>query len=356
RKDRAMETIDTLLVGGVVLTMNQALDRIDDGAVAIRGDSIVAVGPADELRARYQAAEVVDCSGQIILPGLVNAHTHMPMTLLRGMADDLRLDVWLMGYMMPTEREFVTPEFCRLGTELAGAEMVRGGTTLCADMYYYEADIAAATAEAGLRGVCGQSVMKFPAPDADSYDESLAYTRRFIEEWKGHPLIVPSVAPHAPYTTTDEILRACTELAVEYDVPLQIHLSETRLEVDESWEQFEKRVVTRVADLGLFDAKTLAAHCVHVDSEEIRLLHKHGASVAHNPTSNLKLASGIAPVVEMLERGVTVGVGTDGPASNNDLDMFEETRLAALLAKGATFDPTALPAKDALLMATRWGA
>ncbi len=351
-----METIDTLLVGGVVLTMNQALDRIDDGAVAVKGDSIVAVGSAEDLRARYDAAEVVDCSGQIILPGLVNAHTHMPMTLLRAMADDLRLDVWLMGYMMPTEREFVTPEFCRLGTKLSCAEMIRGGTTLFADMYYYEADIAAATAEAGLRGVCGQSVMKFPAPDAESYDESLAYTRRFIEEWKGHPLIVPSVAPHAPYTCTDEILQACADLAVEYDVPLQTHILETRQEAEDSWAEFEKKVVERVADLGVFRAKTLAAHCVHVDTDQIRMLREHGVAVAHNPTSNLKLASGIAPIKEMLERGVKLSVGTDGAASNNDLDMFEEMRLAALLVKGATFDPVVLPARDALLMATRWGA
>ncbi|WP_119072227.1 amidohydrolase family protein [Aggregatilinea lenta] len=351
-----MPQVDTLLVGGVVLTMNGALDLYRDGAVAIKGDQIVAVGPAGLVQAEYTADEVIDCRGKIVMPGLVNAHTHVPMTLLRAIADDLRLDVWLMGYMMPTEREFVTPEFCRLGTKLACAEMIRGGTTLFADMYYYEADVAAATAEVGLRALCGESILKFPTPDADSYDESLAYTREFIEQWKGHPLIVPCVAPHAPYTTTDEILRACADLAVEYDVPLQVHLAETRLEVDESWAQFEKRVVTRVADLGVFNAKTLAAHCVHVDSEEIRLLHKHGASVAHNPSSNLKLASGIAPVVEMLERGVKVAVGTDGPASNNDLDMFEEVRLAALLAKGATFDPTALPAKQALLLATRQGA
>lgn len=351
-----MEKVDTLLVGGVVLPMNEAMDRFDNGAVAVRGDSIVAVGPAEALRRQYEADEVIDCTGQIVLPGLVNAHTHMPMSLLRAMADDLRLDVWLMGYMMPTEREFVTPEFCRLGTLLSCAEMIRGGTTLFADMYYYEADVAAAAAEAGMRGVCGQSVMKFPAPDAESYEESLAYTRRFIEEWKGHPLIVPSVAPHAPYTCTDEILQACADLAVEYDVPLQIHILETRQEAEDSWAEFEKKVVERVADLGVFRAKTLAAHCVHVDADQIRVLRENDVAVAHNPTSNLKLASGIAPIKEMLERGVKLSVGTDGAASNNDLDMFEEMRLAALLVKGATYDPVVLPAKEALLMATRWGA
>jgi len=351
-----MKKVDSLLVHGTLLTMNARCDQVADGGVAISGDSLVAAGPTEALLAEYTAEDVVDCSGQIIMPGLVNTHTHMPMTLLRAMADDLRLDVWLMGYMMPTEREFVTPEFCRLGTQLSCAEMIRGGTTLFADMYYFEADIAEATAQAGLRAVCGQSIMKFPSPDADSYEQSLAYTRQFIQDWLGHPLIVPSVAPHAPYTCTDEILKACTELALEFDVLLQIHILETRQEADESWEAFEKKVVERVAELGVFRAKTIAAHCVHVDSEEIRLLHKHGVAVAHNPTSNLKLASGIAPIKEMLERGVRLSVGTDGAASNNDLDMFEEMRLAALLVKGATYDPTALPAREALLMATRWGA
>lgn len=351
-----MRQVDTLLIHGTVLTMNARLDRFTPGAVAIQGDSIAAVGPVDTLLATFQANEEIDCSGKIIMPGLVNAHTHMPMTLLRAMADDLRLDVWLLGYMMPVEREFVDPEFCRLGTELSCAEMIRGGTTLFADMYYYEADVAAAAAQAGLRGICGQTIMKFPAPDAESYEESLAYTRRFIEEWKEHPLIVPSVAPHAPYTCTDEILKACADLALEFDVPLLTHILETRQEADDSWEEFEKKVVGRVADLGIFRAKTLAAHCVHVDTEQIRLLVQHGVSVSHNPTSNLKLASGIAPVKEMMERGVRLGIGTDGAASNNDLDMFEEMRLAALLAKGATNDPMVLPARDALLMATRQGA
>lgn len=351
-----MPKVDTLLLGGTVLTMNQALDQYVDGGVAIQGDSIVAVGPAPEIRATYEADEIVDCSGQIVMPGLVNSHTHMPMTLLRAMADDLRLDVWLVGYMMPTEREFVDPEFCRLGTLLSCAEMIRGGTTLFADMYYYESDIAQATADAGLRGVCGESVLKFPTPDAESFEESLAYAREFIEQWKDHPLIVPSIAPHAPYTCTDEILQACADLAVEYDVPLQTHILETRQEADDSWRDYEKKVVKRLVDLDIFRAKTIAAHCVHVDAEQIRMLQEHNVAVAHNPTSNLKLASGIAPIQDMYEQGVMLSVGTDGAASNNDLDMFEELRLAALLAKGSTYDPTALPAPHALLMATRWGA
>ncbi|MBN1679951.1 MAG: amidohydrolase family protein [Anaerolineae bacterium] len=351
-----METVDILLTGGMVLTMNGVMDRYADGAVAIRNDSIVAVGPTATIQADYRAKEIIDCRGQLVMPGLVNAHTHMPMTLLRAMADDLRLDVWLMGYMMPTEREFVNEKFCRLGTELSCAEMIKGGTTLLADMYYYESEVAATIAGAGLRAICSQTVLKFPAPDADSYEDSLAYTREFVQEWKGHSLIVPSVAPHAPYTCTDEILQACAAIAIDYGVPLHTHILETRQEADDSWREFEKKVVNRVADLGVFEAKTIAAHCVHVDTEQIMLLKQHGVAVAHNPTSNLKLASGIAPVKEMLERGIKLAVGTDGAASNNDLDMFEEMRLAAMLVKGATFDPVVLPAKDALLMATRWGA
>ena len=351
-----MERVDKILSGGVVLAMNEAMDLFPNGAVAIHGDSIVAVGPAEDIQLHYAADELVLCSGQIIMPGLVNAHTHAAMTLLRGVADDLRLDVWLMGYMMPTEHEFVNPTFCRLGTTLACAEMIRSGTTMFADMYYYEAEVAAAAAKAGIRGVLGQSILKFPTPDADSFEESLAYTRQFIQDWKNHPLIVPAVAPHAPYTCTDEILQACADLAIEFDVPLLTHLAETRLEVEDSREEFGMPVVPRVKKLNVLNAKTLAAHCVHVDSGEIRTLYNHNTGIAHCPTSNLKLGSGIAPVKEMLERELKVGIGTDGPASNNDLDMFEEMRLAAILAKGATLDPVVLPAKQALTMATRLGA
>jgi 5-methylthioadenosine/S-adenosylhomocysteine deaminase len=278
------------------------------------------------------------------------------MTLLRGLADDLRLDVWLMGYMMPVEREFVNPDFVTLGTRLGCAEMIRSGVTCFADMYYFEDAIAKATADSGMRALCAQTVLRFPTPDATSYEDSLALARDYIERWRGHPLIVPGPAPHAPYTCTAEILRACAELAAEYDVPLHTHLAETTLEVDNSRREHGMPVVPWVKKQGLFDAKVLAAHCVHVDEGEIRALKNFNAGVAHNPSSNLKLGAGIAPVAKMLELGLDVGIGTDGAASNNDLDMFEEMRLAALLAKGAGGDPTALPARDALAMATRLGA
>jgi 5-methylthioadenosine/S-adenosylhomocysteine deaminase len=344
---------DLLLTNATVLTMDARFTVHRSSAVAIAGDSIAAVGPAAHT---YTAATTIDCGGRVVMPGLVNAHTHVAMALLRGLADDLRLDVWLMGYMMPVEREFVSPDFVRLGARLGCAEMIRSGVTCFADMYYFEEAVAEAAAAAGMRALCAQTVLRFPAPDATSYEDSLARARAFIEKWHGHSLIVPGVAPHAPYTCTPEILRACAELAVEFDVPLHIHLAETALEVEESRRIHGMPVVPWVKKQRLFDAKVLAAHCVHIDEGEMRALKNHDAGVAHNPTSNLKLGAGIAPVARMLEIGLNVGIGTDGPASNNDFDMFEETRLAALLAKGTSGDPTALPARDALAMATRLGA
>jgi 5-methylthioadenosine/S-adenosylhomocysteine deaminase len=351
-----MKSADFLLTNAHILTMDNEMNQVVDGALATQGDTILAVGPSAELAAEYQAAQVIDCGGKILMPGLVNAHTHVPMTLMRGLADDLRLDVWLLGYMMPVEREFVSPDFVRLGTLLGCAEMIRSGITCFADMYYLEEDVAKATTEAGMRALCGQTVLKFPSPDAQAYEESLAMARDFITRWKGHPLIVPSVAPHAPYTCTDEILRASADLAAEFDVPLHTHLSETAQEVENMRREQGMPVIPYVKKQGLFDAKVLAAHCVHIDEGEMRTLLHAGAGVAHNPSSNLKLASGIAPVNRMLSLGLNVGIGTDGPASNNDLDLFEEMRLAAFLAKGASGDPTALPAQQAVLMATRMGA
>ncbi|RMF28012.1 MAG: CYTH domain-containing protein [Chloroflexi bacterium] len=351
-----MTPFDTLFIHGTVVTMDEHFTVIPDGAVAVQGDQIAAVGTTEEILAQGEAKEVVDCTGMAVIPGLINAHTHVPMTLLRALADDLRLDVWLHGYMMPVEREFVNPDFVRLGTLLGCAEMIRSGTTCFADMYYYEDDVAAATAEAGLRAVCAETILRFPSPDALSYEESLAYSREFIERWLGHPLIVPSVGPHAPYTATPEMLQAAAELALEYDVPLQIHLNETALEVQESRDEHGMPPIPWVKKQNVFQAKTLAAHCVHVDDGELHTLLHHNVGVAHNPTSNLKLASGVAPVPRMLELGLHVGIGTDGPASNNDLDMFEEVRLAALLAKGISGNPQALPARQALALATIEGA
>ncbi|HET9910409.1 MAG TPA: amidohydrolase [Anaerolineales bacterium] len=350
------QEVNTLFTNALVLTMDEKFTQHFPGAVAVKEDKIIAVGSEDELKKEYSAQETVDCKGQVLMPGLINAHTHVPMTLLRGLADDLRLDVWLMGYMMPVEREFVSPEFVRLGTLLACAEQIRSGVTTFNDMYYFEEHVARAAADAGMRAVCGQTVMKFPAPDAASYDDSLQMAREFIQRWKDHPLIVPAVSPHAPYTCTAEILHATAELAKEFDVPLHTHLAETAFEVENMRNEHGMPVIPYVKKQGLFEAKVIAAHCVHVDPGEMRTLLHAGAGVSHNPSSNLKLASGFAPVVKMLATGLNVGIGTDGPASNNDLDMFEEVRLAAFIAKAVTNDPTSLPASWALTMATRLGA
>ncbi len=347
---------DWLFTNAIVLAMDEEMHIYEPGAVAVSGNTIVGVGAQSELEKRFSAEHKFDCGGKVLMPGLVNAHTHVPMTLLRGLADDLRLDVWLLGYIMPVEREFVSPEFVRLGTSLAAAELIRSGVTAFADMYYFEEDVARATADAGLRALAAETILKFPSPDASSYEEALEYTRDFVRRWKGHPLIVPGVAPHAPYTITEEITRASVEIATEFDVPIHIHLAETAQEVEDIREEAGIPVIPYMKEQGLFEAKVLAAHCVHIDKGEMRTLRKHHAGVAHNPSSNLKLADGIAPVAKMLEEGLMVGIGTDGPSSNNDLDMFEEVRLTALLAKGYTGDPTVVPAKQALAMATRIGA
>ncbi len=339
-----------------VLCMDENFQQFERGAIAISGSKILEVGHQADVLAKYPKASLKDCGGKVLMPGLVNAHTHVPMTLLRGLSDDLRLDVWLMGYIMPVEREFVDNDFVRLGTKLACAELVRSGVTTFADMYYFEDAIAEATAEVGMRALLGQSVLKFPSPDAASYEDSLEACREFARKWKNHPLIYPCVAPHAPYTCTDDILKACADLARDFDIPIQMHLAESTSEVDGVRKEKGMPVIPYIKKMGLLDAKLIGAHCVHIDEGEMRAMKNANAGIAHNPTSNLKLASGIAPVVKMLESGINVGIGTDGPASNNDLDMFEEIRLAALLPKGVTGDPTVVPARTALLMGTRMGA
>ena len=349
------EKVDYLLTGGTVVTMNSEYDLFAGGAVAVRDNEIVAVGTAEDLAARFEAAETIDCTNMAVMPGLVNAHTHVPMTLLRGLNDDLRLDVWL-GYLMPLEREFVTPDFVRLGTQVACAEMIRSGVTTFADMYYFEEVIAGTTAEIGMRALLGQTVLVFPAPDAETYEDALVLCRRFIEKWNGHALIQPAVSPHAWYTATSELLRACADLARAFNVPIHTHISETALEVQNCRKQHNMPVVPWNARHGLLETRLLAAHCVHLDRGELYDLKKARAGIAHCPTSNLKLASGAAQVSQMVEMGLKVGIGTDGPASNNDLDMFEEMRLAALLAKTVSNDPTVLPARQALELATIGGA
>jgi 5-methylthioadenosine/S-adenosylhomocysteine deaminase len=350
------ETIDLILTNATIVTMDGDGTVLRDGAVAIDGRAIVAVGAASELAERYSARETIDCSGCAILPGLINAHAHVPMSLLRGLVADVQLDVWLLGYMFPVESKFVTPEFSYVGTRLSCAEMLKSGTTTFVDMYYFEDEVARAADEAGIRAICGQSVMRFPTPDAPSYDQGLEYARTFMQKWQGHERIIATIAPHAPYTCTDEIYEAATELAREFDTPLITHLSETARENQESLQERKLSPVAYTESVGAFSVKAIAAHCVHTDERDWAILTKHGVGAAPCPSSNLKLASGVAPFAGMLAAGVNLGIGTDGPASNDDQDLLTEVHLAAMLPKGVGGDPTIVPARQALALATSLGA
>jgi 5-methylthioadenosine/S-adenosylhomocysteine deaminase len=350
------EPIDLLLIHGTLVTMDARFTVVDDGAVAIRGTSIVAVGPSAELADRFSAAVTVDCAGCAILPGLINGHAHVPMSLLRGLVADVQLDVWLFGYMFPVESSFVTPEFSYTGALLSCAELIRSGTTTFVDMYYFEEEVARAADEAGMRAICGQTVMRLPTPDAPSYDEGLERARRFIEEWHLHERIVPTIAPHAPYTCTDEIYREAVALCRRYGVPLVTHLSETAREVEESRRERSLTPIAYAQSVGAFEVHCICAHCVHATEDDLILLKRHGAGAVPCPTSNLKLASGVAPYRRLIESGVKTGLGTDGPASNDDQDLWSEIHLAALLPKGLSGDPTVVPAREALALATCWGA
>lgn len=351
-----METVDILLVHGAVVTMDSAWRIFLDGAVAVRGNEIVAVGPSADLTARFTARETVDCRGCAIIPGLINAHAHVPMSLLRGLVADQQLDVWLFGYMFPVESRFVDPEFVFTGTQLSCAEMIRGGTTTFVDMYYFEEEVARAADLAGMRAICGQTVMRLPTPDAPSFDAGLERARRFMEQWHNHERIIPTVAPHAPYTCTDQIYQEAAALCAQYGTPLITHLSETAREVEESIREREVTPIRYAKRVGAFDGPCIAAHCVHATEDDLRLLREQRVGAVPCPTSNLKLASGVAPYRRLIESGVRTGLGTDGPASNDDQDMFTEIQLAALLPKGVSGDPTAVPAREAFALATCWGA
>jgi len=355
-RGQAASTVSLLVTGGTVVTMNSAGQVIPDGAVAISADKIVAVGPSEDIVQKYSAPQRIDVRGQIVLPGLINTHTHAPMVLYRGLADDLALMDWLNHYIFPAEAKTVSPDFVRIGTRLAALEMIESGTTTFADMYYFEDDIAEATREAGLRAVLGQSVIKFPVADAKTPEDALVRAEAFIRKWKDDPLVTPAVAPHAPYTVEPGTLKAVRELADRYGVPVLIHLAETRDEVKIIQDLHRQSPTQYLESLGFWNGRTLAAHAVWLDDADIATLARRGVGLAHNPESNMKLASGIAAVPKWLEQGIHAGLGTDGAASNNDLDIFEAMRFAALLHKVATSDPRVMPARQVLELATRRGA
>jgi 5-methylthioadenosine/S-adenosylhomocysteine deaminase len=347
---------DLLIVGGTVLTMEPGSEPFADGAVAVADGRIAAVGLAEDLLELAPTGGVVNAGGCIIMPGLVNTHSHLAMTLLRGLADDLPLMEWLEGYIWPAEKRHMNRETVRLGTELAVAEQLLAGVTTTTDMYFFGDEVATVLAAAGMRAVVGESLIDFPTPRCSTPEEMLVKQRELAEAFRNHPLITPSIAAHAPYTVCAANLVKEAELAEEFGLPLQIHLSETRGEVERLIEEKGRTPVAYLADLGVLSERTVAAHCVHVSADDIELLAEFEVGVAHNPVSNLKLASGVSPVPTMLERGVKLGLGTDGAASNNTLDLLRDMQLAALLHKGVSGDPTVLPARAMVEMATIGGA
>lgn len=351
------ESVDWIWSARYVITMNPQRRMIENGAVAVRGERIVEVGPRPEIDRKYTAKQRLDKGNSVLAPGLIDTHTHAPMSLFRGISDDRRLQDWLENFIFPAEAKNVTAEFVRWGTLLACYEMVLSGTTTYTDMYYFEEVIAEATKQAGVRGVLGQTVIGFPVPDAKTPQEGLARAERFLQRFRGDSLIVPAVAPHAIYTTPDDVLKAARALANKYQMPMLIHLSETKRENEEALAK-RKMSPTKLLDtLGVLTGRTLGAHGVWLDDADMRILKTRGTGLAHCPSSNSKLASGVAPVGRILAAGIPMGLGTDGFAgSNNDANLFEEMDLAAKLQKVTLLDPQALPAKTALEMATINGA
>lgn len=348
--------MDIIVRGGKIVTMDATRRVIEDGALAIEGGRVVAVGTRAEVDAKYSAPDTIDATGKVVIPGLINTHTHVPMTLFRGIADDLDLQEWLTKYIFPAEAKNVTEEFVRTGTQLGLAEMIRGGTTTYCDMYYFEDAIAEETAKAGVRGLLGETVIRFPVADNKTPEEAIAYTDRFVKKWRGHALITPAIAPHAPYTLSEAQLKTVRAFSDRTGAPIVIHVAETRKEVEDIEKQYGERPVAYLASIGFLNNRVIAAHVVWANQEEISILKRLGVGVAHNPQSNMKLAAGVAPVPQMLLADVAVGLGTDGAASNNDLNMWEEMDTAAKLHKVTTGDPKVVSALQAFEMATIRGA
>jgi 5-methylthioadenosine/S-adenosylhomocysteine deaminase len=353
---QAPQPASLVITNGIVITVDGSRRILTPGAVAIAGNSIAAVDTPAAIAQRYKAAEVIDAAGKVVMPGLINTHTHAAMVMFRGLGNDLALMDWLQKYIFPAEAKTVTPEFVRIGTQLALLEMIQSGTTTFADMYYFEEEVAKATKAAGMRGVLGQTVIEFPVPDAQTPADALKRTEAFAKQFDHDELITPSIAPHSVYTLDAKTLTAVSELAKRLMIPIQIHLAETSAEIGLSQERHKMRPVAVLDSLKFWAPTTLGAHAIWINDDEITLLKQRGVGVSNNPESNMKLSSGTAPVMKYRKAGVAVGIGTDGAASNNDLDMFEAMRQAAFQQKLVTMDPTAISAAEALEMATLGGA
>jgi 5-methylthioadenosine/S-adenosylhomocysteine deaminase len=349
-------SVDTLILGGTIVTMDGERRVIENGGIAIGADKIVAVGTRAEISLGHRARRTINATGKVIIPGLINTHTHVPMVLFRGISDDLDLNEWLTKYIFPAEAKNVDEAFVRAGTRLGLAEMIRGGTTTYCDMYYFEDAIADESKKAGVRGVLGETILDFPAPDNKTWEAALAYSERYINKWKNDPLIVAALAPHAPYTVSTEHLQAARKLSDKLNSPLVIHVAETKKEVDDINAQKGATPVKYLENIGFLNERVIAAHTIFVTDAEIDILNNRGVGAGHCPQSNMKLAAGAAPVSKMLAKGLAVGLGTDGAASNNDLNMWEEMDTAAKLHKITSGDPKAASAEQVFDMATIRGA
>ncbi len=356
RKGARMKRVDLLVLNGTLVTMDKDHRVIQDAGIAVAGGRIVAVGSNRDIVANYRAAQTVDASGTTIIPGLINGHTHIPMTLFRGLADDLDLQDWLTKYIFPAEAKNLSEEFVRAGTRLGLAEMIRGGTTTYCDMYYFEDAIADETAKAGVRGVLGETVIDFPVADNKTNEQAMAYVEKFVQKWKGSELIIPAIAPHAPYTVSEEHLKAVRAFSDRTGAPIVTHISETKREVDDSLKARGASPIDYLDRIGFLNDRVIAAHVVWPNEGEIGILKRSGVGVVHNPQSNMKLASGVAPVPKMIAEGLRVGLGTDGAASNNDLNMWEEMDTVAKLHKVFSGDPKVISAEEAFELATIRGA
>jgi 5-methylthioadenosine/S-adenosylhomocysteine deaminase len=348
--------MDLLIAGGTVVTMDAEFRVIADGAVAIEGDRIAAVGKRADLEAKSRPAKMIQAAGTLALPGMINGHAHAAMSLFRGVAEDHSLDDWLQKYIFPAEARNVTEEFVLWGSRLGVLEMLRGGITTYADMYYFEDVVARVTKEAGMRGVLGETIVDFPAPDHMTPAAAFAYTQKYIDKWKNDPLITPAVAPHSIYTLSTENLKQAAALARTNSVPILIHLAEAPFESKLSEARHGLSPVAYLEKIGLLGPDVVGAHCIWVDAKDIATMVRRGVGCVHNPSSNMKLASGVMPVVDLLAAGEPVGLATDSAASNNNQDLFQEMNIAAKLQKVTRMDPRALPARQVVEMATIGGA
>ncbi len=349
--------IDLIVAGDLVLTMDEQNSVLAGGAVAVDDGRIVAIGPLDEITGEYAAAEILPGAERVVMPGLINGHTHAAMSLLRGIADDLALEEWLMSYIFPTEVRFVDAEFVRIGTELACWEMIRGGTTTFVDMYYFPDAVAEAVESCGLRALIAPTVIDQKSPDAENGQDGIDKAVAFVKRWQARSnRVIPIISAHSVYTVPPDVLVKTREAALDLGIPISIHISETQAELATSRQRYQNTPVNHLENLDFFSGPTIGAHLVWPSEAEIGVLAQRQVGAVHNPTSNMKISSGVAPILDLLEQRVPLGLGTDGPASNNDLDMWEEMRLASFLQKVTTLDPEALPALTVLRMATAGGA